>query len=201
MRGSWCVFGNGADVGSNAVDPVLPVWNIGDIMKSSNGVIDHGTTWAEACDDPALQNLPYKVELNGRGQILMSPIRNRHSFYEGEIAGRLQDLLPHGKVGVETAIDCEPEGTRVADVTWASDERFKIIVREVSCSIAPEICIEVWSPSNSDEEMEFKHKLYLGKGAIEFWYCDARGQITHFDRDGVIPHSKLCPQFPKQIGI
>jgi Uma2 family endonuclease len=170
-------------------------------MKTSNGVIDHGMTWAEACDDPSLQNLPFKVEINRHGQIIMSPIRNRHSFYQGEIAGRLQQLLPHGKVGVETAVDCGEEGTRVADVTWASAERFKIIVDEISCSIAPEICVEVWSPSNSDEEMDSKRQLYLAKGASEFWYCDAHGQITHFDRDGSIPQSKLCPQFPKQIGI
>lgn len=170
-------------------------------MKTSNGGINPGMTWAEACDDPSLQDLPYKVEINRHGQLLLSPVRNGHSFYQGEIGWRLRELLPHGKVGVETAINCEPEGTRVADVTWASAERFKIIVHEISCPIAPEICVEVWSASNSEDEMEAKRQLYLAKGALEFWYCNAHGQITHFDRDGKIPNSKLCPQFPKLIGI
>ena len=34
---------------------------------------------------------------------------------------------------------------------------------------APEICVEVTSPSNSKEEIEHKTELYLAKGALEVW--------------------------------
>jgi hypothetical protein len=57
-------------------------------MKTSNG--STGMTWAEACDDPSLQDLPYKVEINRHGQIIMSPVRNEHSFYQFEIGWRLR---------------------------------------------------------------------------------------------------------------
>ena len=155
-------------------------------------------TWVEACNDKCLQNLPYKIELNRHGKIIMSPTRNQHGFYQGEIAHLLKKLLPHGRVIVECAVDTT-EGTYVADAAWSSPERFKIIKDEFSCSIAPEICVEVWSPSNSPEEMEMKKRLYFDKGALEFWYCNALGQITWFDKGGQLTNSKLCPDFPSQI--
>lgn len=158
-----------------------------------------GMTWLDACEDRALQNLPYKIEINRHGQIIMSPTRFKHSFYQGRITHLLATLLPHGQVSVECAIDCAPEGTYVADVAWVSPERFKIIVDEVSCSVAPEICVEVWSSSNSSEEIAMKKRLYLAKGAQEFWYCDAQGRISHFDKTGAITRSKLCPSFPENI--
>ena len=156
-------------------------------------------TWAEACNDKSLQNLPYKVELNRHGKLILSPTRNKHGLSEGNIAHLLKVLLSHGHVIVECAIDT-PEGTYVADVCWVGKERFKVIEDEFSSSIAPEICVEVWSPSNTAEEIEMKRRLYLGRGAIEFWYCDEDGRMTHFDASGKLAKSKLCPGFPEKVG-
>src|SRR5436309_2686392 len=92
-------------------------------------------TWAEACRDKNLQNLPYKIELNRQGQLIMSPTRNKHGFFQGEIAYLLRTLLSEGHVLLECAVDTE-EGTYVADAAWASKGRFKIIEPELSCSVA-----------------------------------------------------------------
>jgi len=35
--------------------------------------------WQEVCEHPSLQNLPFKIELNERGQVLMSPVKVYHS--------------------------------------------------------------------------------------------------------------------------
>mgnify|MGYP001313879954 CR=1 FL=1 len=37
---------------------------------------------------------------------------------------------------------------------------------------APEICLEILSPSNSIVEMEMKRALYFEAGAREVWECD-----------------------------
>jgi len=155
-------------------------------------------TWIEACHDKSLENLPYKVEINRQGKIIMSPTRNKHGFFRGEIAYLLRTLLRKGHVLVECAIDT-PEGTYVADVAWATKERFKIIEDEFSCSVAPEICVEVWSQSNSSEEIEMKKRLYFDKGGLEFWYCDQDGGMTFFKRVGQLPKSELCSKFPKKV--
>ena len=156
-------------------------------------------TWVEACHDKSLENLPYKIELNRQGKIVMSPTRNKHGFYQAEIVYLLRQLLPQGHVLVECAVDV-PEGTYVADVTWARAARFKIIKDQFSCSVAPEVCVEIWSQSNSPEEIEMKRGLYLAKGALEFWYCDEHGRITFFDASGCLAQSKLCRAFPSKIG-
>ena len=156
-------------------------------------------TWVEARHDKSLENLPYKIELNGQGQIIMSSTRNKHGFYQAEIAYLLRPLLTHGHVFVECAIDT-PEGTYVADVAWATAPRFKIIEEEFSCSISPEICVEIWSQSNSPKEIEMKRRLYFEKGALEFWYCDETGRLTFFDTKGQLMQSKLCPNIPSKVG-
>ena len=42
--------------------------------------------WQEVCEHPSLQNLPFKIELNEKGQILMSPVKVYHSAFQGKIA-------------------------------------------------------------------------------------------------------------------
>jgi hypothetical protein len=87
----------------------------------------------------------------------------------------------------------------VADATWATLERFKINEDVFSCSIAPEICVEVWSMSNTPEEIEMKRRLYCRQGAVEFWYCDEKGAMTFFSAAVPLEKSVLCPNFPSQI--
>lgn len=45
--------------------------------------------WQEVCTNPALQNLPYKMELNRQGQIIMSPASVRHVIFQARIIALL----------------------------------------------------------------------------------------------------------------
>ena len=155
-------------------------------------------TWLDLCNDKNLQDLPYKIELNKAGKIIMSPTRNRHGYFAGRIARLLSKLMNDGEILVELGIDTE-DATKVADVAWVSPKTFSVIKDEASCSIAPEICVEVRSPFNSDTEMAEKRKLYLGAGAKEFWLCDQSGRMEFFSSDGEIARSALCPDFPAQL--
>lgn len=155
-------------------------------------------TWLDLCNDKNLQDLPYKIELNKAGQIIMSPTRNVHGYYAVEIAALLRKLLPSGKVFVELAIETE-DSTKVADVAWASPKTFKIIKDEVSSSVAPEICVEVKSPGNPASEIAFKRELYLKAGAKEYWVCNEIGHMQFFNLTGEIAKSALCPEFPQQL--
>jgi Uma2 family endonuclease len=154
--------------------------------------------WEEVCEHQDLQNLPFKIELNKWGQIVMSPVKIKHSFYQGRIQRLLQSLLSTGEVMPECAIDTS-DGIKVADVVWCSAERFDLIQDAVSASIAPEICIEVKSIGNSWDEMEFKQKLYFEAQAVEVWICNEQGQITFHNEQCELSQSLLAPNFPKQI--
>ncbi len=154
--------------------------------------------WQEVCDNKTLQELPFKIELNKWGQIVMSPVKVRHSFFQGRIQSLLESLLKIGTVMPELAIQTT-DGVKVADVVWVSDERLDVIEEETAASIAPEICVEVKSASNTLEEMLIKKELYLGAGAVEVWLCDKSGAMSFYNRQGQLDASLLAPDFPNLI--
>ncbi|MCI0389085.1 MAG: Uma2 family endonuclease [Acidobacteria bacterium] len=157
-------------------------------------------TWEEVCAHPSLKDLPFKIETNQWGQVVMSPVKIPHSAYQGEINGLLHDLMKAGRVLVECAIDTA-KGTKVADVAWVSATRFRRIKNETACSVAPEICVEVYSASNTQKEMKEKRELYFEKGAKEAWYCDKHGNISFYNDQGKLKKSALCPDFPGRIKL
>ena len=93
------------------------------------------------------------------------------------------------------------DGVKVADVAWASTAFIKKHRNETPFSAAPEICVEVTSPSNSRREIEEKIAGYLAKGAREVWVCDAKGKLVFHDHNGAMKKSKLVPRFPTKITI
>ncbi len=157
-------------------------------------------TWEEVCADPCLQDLPYKIELNKWGNIEMSPARSRHSEYQGEIQSLLRMLKQGGIAFPECAVETA-ENVKVPDVVWVSSERRRRTSREFAYTSAPEICVEILSPSNQPEEMMHKGDLYLQAGAEEFWLCDEKGAMRFFDANGKLEQSRLCPGFPARVEI
>ena len=156
--------------------------------------------WQEVCDHPQLRDLSFKIELNEDGKIVMSPIKVFHSLLQGEIEALLTKYLKDGKAFPECAIATQ-KGTKVADVVWVSKERLQQIKFEVECSIAPEICIEVLSNSNTTKEMLEKKQLYFEQGAHEFWICDNNGKMRFFNPKIELLHSELVPEFPSEVEI
>jgi Uma2 family endonuclease len=156
--------------------------------------------WQEVCSNPNLKNLPFKIELNEYGQIVMSPMKVLHSLLQGEIERLLSRFITSGKVFPECAI-FTPKGTKVADVVWVSDTRLQIIKHETECSVAPEICIEVLSDSNTEQEMMAKKHLYFTQQAQEFWLCDQQGTMRFFNAENELAHSQLLPDFPARIDV
>jgi hypothetical protein len=54
--------------------------------------------WQEVCEHPSLQDLPFKIELNERGEIVMAPVKVVHSAYQGKISFFLGSLRKDGRV-------------------------------------------------------------------------------------------------------
>jgi Uma2 family endonuclease len=156
--------------------------------------------WQEVCEHPSLKDLPFKIELDELGKIIMSPVKLYHSFYQGEIGFLLRSLLNDGKVLPECAIKTT-QGTKVADVAWVSLARWAILKTETEASIAPEICVEIMSSSNSKKEMAEKSALYFEAGAKEVWLCNETGNLSFFNSDGQLEQSLLVANFPKLIEI
>ena len=149
--------------------------------------------WAELCNDPLLRDLPGKIELNAYGVIEMSPASNRHGINQAAIARALADHLPAGMAMVECSI-ATTEGVRVPAVAWASADFMARHGDVTPYPAAPEICVEVRSPSNTDAEMVFKTRLFLEAGAVEMWIVSEDGSWQVFDAAGPQPASRYGVQ-------
>ena len=140
--------------------------------------------WVDVVNDPVLRNLPYRIELNKWGHIEMTPPASpMHMRLATRLAVLLEKMLG-GEAFTKCAI-ATPGGVKVADVAWCSAaflERLRTSFSnwEASLPEAPELCVEVMSPSNLAGELKEKSGLYLQSGAKETWilYPDLTIEIS-----------------------
>ena len=159
-----------------------------------------GMTWEEICADPILADLPFKIESDQWGNVVMSPPAGAdHSDFQGEILAALLRLLPEGYARPEYPLQTN-KGVKAMDVAWVSRERHGQKPKSsIVHLLAPEICVEVFSPRNTVAEIDEKILLYFERGAQECWTCDRKGHLIFRDPTGRIERSKLCPKFPRRI--
>jgi Uma2 family endonuclease len=159
--------------------------------------------WAELLADPELAKVEGRIETDRHGHIIMTPTPPpSHGSFQFEIGHRLRNLLSEGRVLTECPISTA-DGVKVADVAWASPERMREVGQRVCFPRAPEICVEVLSPSNTQAEMKEKKALYFDAGAQEVWFCARNGAMSFFSPGAPRPSrvSELCPQFPQQVDL
>ena len=161
-----------------------------------------GMTWKEICNDPLLADIPYKVESDEWGNIIMSPPPGAaHSDFQGEIIITLARLMSGGHAQPEYPLQTA-KGVKGIDVIWVSSERRKQKPKDSLVHLlAPEICVEVLSPRNTRAEINQKILLYFERGAQECWMCDKKGGMSFLDPSGPLTRSRLCPKFPLQVGV
>lgn len=156
--------------------------------------------WQEVCEHPSLKDLPFKIELDEYGRVIMSPVKLYHSFLQVRIATILERLISNGVALSECAIKTS-KGTKVADVAWVSSSIWAKIKNEVEASVAPEICVEIISAGNTKKEMIEKRQLYFEAGAKEVWLCNENGLLSFFNAEQELTHSLLVPEFPEKVDI
>jgi Uma2 family endonuclease len=119
----------------------------------------------------------------------MSPASNWHALTQGDLVVLLRSFFQFGRVFVECSVQTT-DGVRVPDVAWCSDEFLQTYGEQTPFPKAPELCIEVVSPSNSRPEMERKIGLFLGAGACEVWLVSRDG-FEFFGPDGRLERSSF----------
>ena len=102
--------------------------------------------WRQLLADPELARLPYRVETDRHGHILMSPPpAPAHGKKQNRIGTLLEQLLPNGHVVTECPVST-PDGVKAIDVAWLAPERGQEADTETCLTRAPEICVEILSP-------------------------------------------------------
>jgi Uma2 family endonuclease len=159
---------------------------------------DLGARYRALCDDPCYANVPGKIEIDAWGRMVMSPASNYHSALQAVLAGKVAVL--DGRVFAEASV-VTSAGVLVADVAWASDGFMQAHGFETPYTRAPELCIEVVSPSNSRKELREKVAAYLEAGAVEVWIVFPQSKRIEFHGlEGLLPRSQYVIDFAGVFG-
>lgn len=139
--------------------------------------------WQAMAAEPLLAGIPFKLELNERGAIEVSPATTRHAFFQAFIAGEFRRLMPAGVTFTECPVETRI-GVRAPDIAWASRAFMDRHGLANPLPQAPEICIEVLSPSNTSAEIDEKILAYLAAGAVEVWLVEESGRVRVVASEG-----------------
>jgi Uma2 family endonuclease len=157
--------------------------------------------WTELLADSEIAKIEGRIETDRHGHILMSPPPGpSHGSFQLEIGYLLRTLMRNGRVLTECPISTA-DGVRAADVAWASTESMRQLGKLACFPQAPEICVEVLSPSNTEAEIREKTALYLDASAQEVWLCSENGKMSFFGAGigNALPASQLCLEFPQKV--
>jgi|GEM_PF-2469534 len=115
------------------------------------------TRWRQLNQDPKVNRLEWRIETDRHGRMIITPPPHRpHSKQQGQITIPLSSMLGQfGTVHPECPISTS-DGVKAADVAWISQQREAKTSEPDLFDTAPEICVEVISPSNTEGEMEEK---------------------------------------------
>lgn len=116
----------------------------------------------------------YDYELHHGELVPVTRPKLKHYMLQSRLRELLRRFAPVGSfVDIELAFRAFPEhDLRVADVGFVSAERWAQADPEDNVRDAPDIVIEVLSPSNTAREMYEKEQLCLAHGSKEFWVVD-----------------------------
>jgi Uma2 family endonuclease len=158
--------------------------------------------WAEILADAEIAKLPYRIETDQHGHILMSPPpAPLHGERQIHIGALLRHFLPNGHTISECPVSTAA-GVKAVDVAWLDPSRAGDFRQLTLFERAPEICVEILSLSNTTSEIDEKRVLYFDAGATEVWICNLDGSMSFFvGPDRQVPRSSLCPEFPHAIPL
>jgi len=117
---------------------------------------------------------PFYYELHHGELVHVCRPKLKHTLIQTQLLRELlKRAVPNMVVGMEFPFRALPQYEfRVADVAMVSNGRIKQTDPEDVLRGAPELVVEVLSPSNTMSEINDREKLCLENGSREFWIVD-----------------------------
>jgi Uma2 family endonuclease len=152
-------------------------------------------------------------ELNAGELITLPPPKSLHSLTSLAVLEALQPYLrqhPMGRAIPEAGyiLFREPLTVRQPDVSVLSNARIAATPEDSYFEGAPELAIEIVSPSDAADDLEIKVRQYLNTGAKQVWVLYPKSQDLHVfqpDRffvlkaDEVLNGGDLLPGFAVKV--
>jgi Uma2 family endonuclease len=118
----------------------------------------------------------WRQELYHGEPITVSPPKLNHSLIQRNLVKLIEPWAERGSL-VHTEVGYLPLPEHefwTADVAYLSAERFRRADPEDNIRGAPELVVEVLSPSNTAAEIYDKEQTCLANGSKEFWVADPK---------------------------
>ena len=137
----------------------------------------------------------FKYELQA-GLLVSEPLPSgRHGWVTASIAGILRAHVKKNRLGVVFAGDSgfvlarKPDTVRGPDVAFVSRERFERSGEPTKAFAgAPDLAVEVLSPSNTPADMHAKVADYLAAGTRRVWVVDSEAKAVTVYSSLLSPH-------------
>ncbi len=121
------------------------------------------------------QNLSIKVEIIDNQIFIMPTPSSEHQIISDELVFQFNLFVRAHQLGrvlsapMDTKLD--EDNTVQPDILFIAVSRYAIIEKNY-INGAPDMVVEIWSPSNTQKERERKHNLYEGKAITEYWQIE-----------------------------
>jgi Uma2 family endonuclease len=139
---------------------------------------------------PFEEDSPVLYELSEFGEWIVTPRpTHEHQHVASAVAFQLTTRLgPSAATEVSVITD---RGIRAPDVVWMPAARWLEVKGQNPLPFAPDVCVEVLSPSNTRQEIQMKVSAYLRAGAREAILVGLKGQVEFFGPKGKLEASAL----------
>ena len=127
-----------------------------------------------------------RQELRNGELVNVPPPKHGHYLIQRRLQRLLEALAAGaGEVDTKFGFRVGEYEYRIADVAFLSKARGDRIPPQGYLEGAPELVIEILSPSNIADEIQDKKEICLENGTVEFWVVDPkRHQVKVSDREG-----------------
>jgi Uma2 family endonuclease len=148
---------------------------------------------AQAAEPLSIADLNYLPEDGCRyelwkGELIRkSPSKRRHAASAGRLVrylGAYLDQHPIGEISIaEGGFHAGPEESLYCpDLAYVSNTRLDQAPLDEFYPFAPDVAVEVWSPDNTEAEMEQKAANYLAHGARRVWLLRPQDRTVRVHR-------------------
>jgi len=117
------------------------------------------------------EGAPYQLI---EGELVMTPAPNpRHQIILGNIVEKIRSFIKGKGIALFSPVDVylDDENAFQPDLVYLSEER-KAIIKKDGIYGAPDIVIEILSPSTAHYDLREKFKVYERTGVREYWIVD-----------------------------
>jgi Uma2 family endonuclease len=138
------------------------------------------------------------IELHHGEVVIMPPPKWGHQRIQRRIQGLLMTLAGNiGVVAMEMAFQPTPQHeVWQADVGFVRAEREEATADDEYLRGAPDLVVEVLSPSNTMDEIDEKMSVCMDNGCISFWVVDPKRKVVSVTEGDVTKRYRTSAAIP-----